>query len=165
MKLRFPSAIAIEASALTILGLLASAALLTGCSDGAPASVPDAGASPAAPVTSSREALPAFQLDEVDARDLVQASGQPWSAGKLQDAQPDSFSGGYSRYVLGPNGSAAIYTRADGQVWRIKLTAGAEGACGKAEAVARATEALRKLPAGRLTTGGECVRTVMVTAS
>ncbi len=77
-----------------------------------------------------------FPIDEVDARDLIDALGAPWRGGLIDDARADGYSGGYSRMIRLPNGSVTIHTLADGRVWNLQLRSGMGDRCGRARDIA-----------------------------
>lgn len=78
----------------------------------------------------------AFPIDEVDAQDLIDRLGAPWSGGLLDDVRYDSHSGGYSRSIMSPKGSAHIHTLADGKVWNLQLRSGMGDRCGRSQDIA-----------------------------
>lgn len=81
---------------------------------------------------------PAFELDEVDARDLVATLGSPWTGKPVLDRESsDEFTGGFSDLLIFGGGSATIYTLPNGQVWQLQLRTGVGDRCGSSKPLAR----------------------------
>lgn len=86
---------------------------------------------------------PAFNLDEVDAEDLldeVRSNGSFAGAPTFKSSRFDSFSGGHAISRSYRRGSVDIYTRPDGKVWRTALGLGWGDDCykGRPEPIIRA---------------------------
>ena len=71
-----------------------------------------------------------FPINEVDARELAESLGPSWKEVMLMDSSADSFSGGFSRMIIGKSGSSDIFTLANGQVWDLQLRSGIGDRCG-----------------------------------
>jgi hypothetical protein len=165
---------------------------LAACDHVEPLDVPGEGGSPL-PAAVAPPSAPSFDMDEVDARDLIDSLGRPWSGKPVLDQESeDGFTGGYSDLLLFDGGSATIYTLPDGKVWRLRLTAGFGERCGEVEPLFRAypTVASRltgsssapppdalgeilnadlnqvvDLEGAKVTASGKCVRTVTFSAT
>ncbi len=75
---------------------------------------------------------PSFALDDTAALDAIAKLGTPWSTQPfLDDARPDSLTGGYYHTLGNSGGSSDVFTLPNGRVWRVNLRVGVGERCGQ----------------------------------
>lgn len=84
----------------------------------------------AAVANDAAPALPAFAATTDTAIRTIRALGAPWADAKQSDPMRDAKTGGLVHVMTSDGGSAQVFSRPEGKVWKLRLTSGAPNNCG-----------------------------------